>query len=136
MTGRSHGIPAPTPITATTVIGLLLAMPLAALDVSTEKVYEPVFGSAVLIVEAGTDKDQTVVLVHGLGDAGCQDWNAQVSALAESYLDLAGTDLVGSRASIEADDRSFFIFSLSSLRSPIRSGWIHDVIKLKKDELL
>jgi hypothetical protein len=56
--------------------------------------------------------------------------------VAESYLDLAGADLSGSQASALAEKKSLFIFSLSSIASPVATTRLHDVVKLKKDERL
>jgi pimeloyl-ACP methyl ester carboxylesterase len=73
----------------------LLTAPSAALDkVTTESVIEPVFGGEVLVVEAGPAEAESVVLVHGLGEAGWHDWSDQVALLSESYhvvtFDLPG----------------------------------------------
>ena len=51
---------------------LLQAGQPAAMEIRSEKVYEPVFGGQVLLVEAGAEEAETVVLVHGLGDAGSE----------------------------------------------------------------
>lgn len=55
---------------------------------------EPVWGSEVLVVEAGLMNPQTLVLVHGLGQNGFTDWLGVMPQLATRYhvltLDLPG----------------------------------------------
>lgn len=55
---------------------------------------EPVFGSEILVVQAGREHAQTLLLVHGLGQNGFTDWLPVMPALASRYhvitLDLPG----------------------------------------------
>lgn len=55
---------------------------------------EPVFGSNILVVQAGMDHAQTLLLVHGLGQNGFTDWISVMPQLARHYhvltLDLPG----------------------------------------------
>lgn len=55
---------------------------------------ETVFNSEVAVVEAGSEHQQTVLLVHGLGNLGFQDWFNVIPHLAKNYhvlaLDLPG----------------------------------------------
>lgn len=55
---------------------------------------EPVFGGKVWVYELGRERDETVVLVHGIGDRGSRDWDRLLPELAERYhvlaLDLPG----------------------------------------------
>lgn len=55
---------------------------------------EPVFNSKVLIAEIGNKKNQTLILIHGLGQNGLRDWLNVIPALEDSYhiitLDLPG----------------------------------------------
>lgn len=57
-------------------------------------VYEPIFKSRAYVYEAGRRHDQTVVLVHGLGDNAARDWKSVIPVLAEKYhvltFDLPG----------------------------------------------
>ncbi|MDQ2077872.1 alpha/beta fold hydrolase [Marinimicrobium sp. ABcell2] len=57
-------------------------------------VKEPVFNGRMLVVEAGHEHSQTVILVHGLGQNGYQDWKKVMPVLAQSYhviaMDLPG----------------------------------------------
>jgi pimeloyl-ACP methyl ester carboxylesterase len=55
---------------------------------------EPVFGSEMLIVQAGRTKAQTLLLVHGLGQNGFTDWLPVMSHLARRYHIIA-VDLPG-----------------------------------------
>ncbi len=63
-------------------------------DWSFEFVKEPVFNASILKVEAGQAHKDTVILIHGLGQAGFEDWLNQIEALAQHYhvltLDLPG----------------------------------------------
>ncbi|MBH9577005.1 alpha/beta fold hydrolase [Inhella proteolytica] len=55
---------------------------------------EPVFGSRILVLEAGDPQAQPLMLVHGLGQNGLRDWLGQIEPLAARYrviaLDLPG----------------------------------------------
>jgi pimeloyl-ACP methyl ester carboxylesterase len=46
---------------------------------------DPVFGSDMLIVQAGMQHPQTLVLVHGLGQNGFTDWISVMAQLAQRY---------------------------------------------------
>ena len=63
-------------------------------EVDTFYVKEPVFGTLVYMKEAGKEHDETVVLVHGLGDLGSLDWQTVIPVLASKYhvvtFDLPG----------------------------------------------
>jgi pimeloyl-ACP methyl ester carboxylesterase len=55
---------------------------------------EPIFNGEVFIAEVGDRKNSTVILVHGLGNAGLNDWLTVVPELEKNYhlvlLDLPG----------------------------------------------
>lgn len=46
---------------------------------------DPVFGSDMLMVQAGKQHPQTLVLVHGLGQNGFTDWISVIPQLAQRY---------------------------------------------------
>jgi pimeloyl-ACP methyl ester carboxylesterase len=46
---------------------------------------DPVFGSDMLVVQAGMQHPQTLVLVHGLGQNGFTDWIGVIPQLAQRY---------------------------------------------------
>jgi pimeloyl-ACP methyl ester carboxylesterase len=52
-------------------------------QLATER--DPVFGSDMLVVQAGTQHPQTLVLVHGLGQNGFTDWVSVMRQLAQRY---------------------------------------------------
>ncbi|MEF8833626.1 MAG: alpha/beta fold hydrolase, partial [Halofilum sp. (in: g-proteobacteria)] len=58
------------------------------------RIEEPVFGSRIYMVEAGPAQATPVLLVHGLGQSGYQDWWETIEALESDYrviaLDLPG----------------------------------------------
>ncbi|MGH1470233.1 MAG: alpha/beta fold hydrolase [Cellvibrionaceae bacterium] len=60
----------------------------------SEHVTEPVWQSELFVVQAGLKNRQTVVLVHGLGQAGFTDWLSVIPALEKTYhviaIDLPG----------------------------------------------
>ncbi|MGI1677996.1 MAG: alpha/beta hydrolase [Cellvibrionaceae bacterium] len=60
----------------------------------TERVQEPLWQSEMFVVQAGLENRQTVVLVHGLGQAGFTDWLSVIPALESEYhviaIDLPG----------------------------------------------
>jgi pimeloyl-ACP methyl ester carboxylesterase len=47
--------------------------------------YDPVFGGDILVVQAGMQHSQTLVLVHGLGQNGFTDWISVMPQLAQRY---------------------------------------------------
>lgn len=55
---------------------------------------EPVWNSQTLVIEAGLEHSQTILLVHGLGQNGFTDWASVIPELARQYhvlaLDLPG----------------------------------------------
>ena len=57
-------------------------------------VNEPIFKGKALIYENGNKKNKSVVLVHGLGTLGAQDWSKLIPELAKKYhvisFDLPG----------------------------------------------
>lgn len=59
-----------------------------------ERVREPVFGSEMLVVEAGAARATTVLLVHGLGQSGFTDWMPVLPQLARRFHVIA-VDLPG-----------------------------------------
>jgi len=66
----------------------------AALTTIEHEVNEPIFKGTALIYENGDNKNKSVVLVHGLGTIGAQDWSKFIPVLAEKYhvisFDLPG----------------------------------------------
>ena len=66
----------------------------AALNTIEHEVNEPIFKGTALIYENGNKKNKSVVLVHGLGTIGAQDWSKFIPVLAEKYhvisFDLPG----------------------------------------------
>lgn len=58
---------------------------------------EPVFNSQLVVLEAGSSHQDTLVFVHGLGEFGMKDWFDVIPALTERYhviaLDLPGFGL-------------------------------------------
>ncbi len=63
-------------------------------DWSLQAFTDPVFGSEIVVAETGNPKGPTLLLVHGLGQAGMRDWLSVVPALQRDYrvllLDLPG----------------------------------------------
>jgi pimeloyl-ACP methyl ester carboxylesterase len=59
-----------------------------------EIVTEPVFNSTIFKLEAGRQHQQTILLVHGLGQTGFRDWMGLIPRLEQQYhviaLDLPG----------------------------------------------
>jgi len=57
-------------------------------------VHETVFNGQVFVVEAGETSSPTVILVHGMGEAGLTDWLTVIPALENQYhviaMDLPG----------------------------------------------
>ncbi|HHM04888.1 MAG TPA: alpha/beta hydrolase [Gammaproteobacteria bacterium] len=77
------------------------AVPAPAADISSYPdgwrayfIDEPVFNGRLYIVEAGVGNKQTVVLVHGLGDNGLNDWLNTIPALAD-HFHVVAFDLPG-----------------------------------------
>lgn len=58
-------------------------------DWTLQREREPVFGSDILVVQAGQQHSQTVLLVHGLGQNGFTDWISVITQLAKQYHVLA-----------------------------------------------
>jgi len=65
-----------------TVEALRKSLP-AEWRLTTER--DPVFGSDMLIVQAGIQNPQTLVLIHGLGQNGFTDWVSVMPQLARRY---------------------------------------------------
>jgi pimeloyl-ACP methyl ester carboxylesterase len=65
-----------------TLEGLRKRLP-AHWQLATER--DPVFGSDMLVVQAGMEHPQTLVLVHGLGQNGFTDWISVMPQLAQRY---------------------------------------------------
>jgi pimeloyl-ACP methyl ester carboxylesterase len=61
---------------------------------TAQRIKEPVFKGEAMVYEAGKQHAQTVLLVHGLGDAGASDYADHVAWLARSHHVLA-VDLPG-----------------------------------------
>ncbi|BCR03175.1 hypothetical protein DESUT3_02440 [Desulfuromonas versatilis] len=61
---------------------------------SQQMVLEPIFQSRALILEGGKEHEQSVILVHGLGDLAARTWDGLLPVLAEQYhvvaFDLPG----------------------------------------------
>ena len=68
--------------------------PLYSKDWQVSNVADPVFGSKLHIVEAGQHHEQTVILVHGLGQNGVKDWLNTIPLLEKSFH-VIGFDLPG-----------------------------------------
>jgi len=66
----------------------------SAVEMKRYYVDEPVFGASVYVVEAGIGHRDSVVLVHGLGEAGSGDWDNVIPVLSKQYhvtaIDLPG----------------------------------------------
>jgi len=85
----------------TLVVALLLLWPLAsglAAEAEATQVEEPEFGGSLYLLEAGKEHRDSVVLVHGLGNAGTQDWKNVIPVLSEKFHVVA-PDLPGFAAS-------------------------------------
>lgn len=82
------------------LLSLLVCLPAGAADwlslpgARQQLIDEPVFGGKVWVYEAGRQHDRSVVLVHGLGVRGAEDWDKLIPELARRYhvlaLDLPG----------------------------------------------
>ena len=55
----------------------------------THVMAEPVFGSEIHVVETGESNKQVVLLIHGLGQVGSQDWLKVIPALESNYHVIA-----------------------------------------------
>ncbi len=55
---------------------------------------EPIFGGKIHIVESGIENEQVVILVHGLGQAGWNDWRNVIPAI-EGRFHVVAFDLPG-----------------------------------------
>jgi len=88
-------------------------------DTDTALVPEPVFRGSVYLLQAGLQNTRTVVLVHGLGERGLEDWDYLIPELAKQYHVIA-FDLPGFGRSSKAN----------TLYSPARYaqfiGWVID----------
>jgi pimeloyl-ACP methyl ester carboxylesterase len=65
------------------------------LPISNETVvFEPIFQSQIYLYEAGINKTNSIVLVHGVGDRGARVWDSIIPELAKKYhvvtFDLPG----------------------------------------------
>lgn len=63
-------------------------------DGKAEMIEEPVFGDKIWIYQAGKKNTESIVLIHGLGHSGADDWKTLIPELARHYhvvtLDLPG----------------------------------------------
>ena len=50
---------------------------------------EPVWNSNIYVLEAGLDNQQSIILIHGLGGLGLQDWQGLIPSLAREYHVIA-----------------------------------------------
>jgi pimeloyl-ACP methyl ester carboxylesterase len=66
------------------------------------KLREPIFHGEAWVYEAGRGKARSILLVHGLGDAGARDWNTVVPWLAQDYH-VVSVDLPGFARSTKAN---------------------------------
>ncbi len=57
--------------------------------VSETVIFEPVFQGRTRILTAGNPRNEAVVLVHGIGEAGARDWYGVIPALAERHYVIA-----------------------------------------------
>lgn len=68
--------------------------PPAAPPPGAERIEEPIFKGHTYLYQAGKQHKRTVVLVHGIGDAGAADWDDVVPVLAQEFhvlrFDLPG----------------------------------------------
>lgn len=71
-------------------------------DARAEHVIEPVFDSNMFIFQAGLKHAQTVIFVHGQGDAGLLDWKNLIPLAASRYHVIA-FDLPGFGRSAKGD---------------------------------
>jgi pimeloyl-ACP methyl ester carboxylesterase len=77
----------------------------AAADIAglqAHRLKEPVFGGQMVVYEGGRGHVRSVLLVHGIGQAGARDWRETVGWLLESFHVIA-VDLPGFGASDKAN---------------------------------
>lgn len=67
-----------------------------------ERIEEPVFGGHMVVYEGGRGHARSVLLVHGIGQAGARDWRETVGRLQASFHVVA-VDLPGFGASDKAN---------------------------------
>jgi pimeloyl-ACP methyl ester carboxylesterase len=79
-------------------------LPRSTPGLSQALIDEPVFAGKVHVVEAGPQHASTVVLLHGIGDIGANDWNRLIPELAKSHRVLA-FDLPGFGRSSRKNER-------------------------------
>ncbi|WP_455218117.1 alpha/beta fold hydrolase, partial [Kaarinaea lacus] len=65
-----------------------------AVEMKTSCVDETVFNGKVCVHQANEDKDNTIVLVHGLNDDAGKNWSSQINALSQ-YFHVVAIDLPG-----------------------------------------
>lgn len=88
-------------LTTLVFAALLLIWPLApclAAEAEATQIEEPEFGGSLYLLETGKEHHDSVVLVHGLGNAGTQDWKNVIPVLAKHFHVIA-PDLPGFAAS-------------------------------------
>jgi len=71
------------------------SLPITFIDkIQQQRIYEPIFGGATYIYEAGKDHSKSIILVHGIGDEAASIWIKLMKMLAQSYhvvaFDLPG----------------------------------------------
>jgi pimeloyl-ACP methyl ester carboxylesterase len=63
-------------------------------EMTEECIDEPVFNGRVCVYQANQYAEDSVVLIHGIGDNASRDWNSQIPALVNDYhiltIDLPG----------------------------------------------
>ncbi len=91
LTKSSQPAPSDTPVSSPAASSPLLNLP-SHWRVHIDR--EPVFQSQLYAVETGRENRQTVVLIHGLGQAGFADWLNVIPELEKKYHVLA-MDLPG-----------------------------------------
>ena len=81
-------------ISVVTSMLMFLISSCSAAEMKTYYVDEPEFGASVYVVEAGIGHRDSVVLVHGLGEAGSGDWENVIPVLSKQYH-VTAVDLPG-----------------------------------------
>ncbi len=72
------------------VMAALLCAALAASETwHTAYVDEPVFGSKMRVMQTGIEHNDTVILIHGLGGKGYEDWRGVIPELQKQFHILA-----------------------------------------------
>ncbi|MSQ84000.1 MAG: alpha/beta hydrolase [Myxococcales bacterium] len=84
--GMSLWLLAITHLAAASVAAAPVDLPVG---VSQIVVMEPVFQGRTRILQAGQTHKQTLVLVHGIGEAGARDWYGVIPTLAQSWHVIA-----------------------------------------------